>query len=160
MSPMCSADGRGVSELSMPEQSRRIDNWNNGANYLINDTYLSHDVASSMSYDIYGFQYYTVSISHIQLIPWNSKSTHHSWSVKNIVNLNLRNKIQWILQQNSYIFIQENAFEDVICEMVAIFSRGRWVWSQNVIPMMELPWMPSDNFTGCLLSAIGSMMRI
>ena len=33
-------------------------------------------------------------------------------------------KLQWNLNQNSSIFIQENAFENVICKMAAILSRG------------------------------------
>ena len=32
------------------------------------------------------------------------------------------NKFQWKLKQNSYIFIQENAFENVIWERSAILS--------------------------------------
>ena len=36
-------------------------------------------------------------------------------------------KCQWNLSKNSKIFIQENAFENVVCEMAAILSRGRWV---------------------------------
>ena len=38
----------------------------------------------------------------------------------NMVNLKLRNKFQLNLKQNSHIFFQENAFENVIGEMVAI----------------------------------------
>ena len=32
-----------------------------------------------------------------------------------------------ILRRNSYIFIQENSFENVVCEMAAILSRPQWV---------------------------------
>ena len=39
----------------------------------------------------------------------------------NTVNSDLRNKFQWNIKQNSYIFIQENAFENV-CETTAILS--------------------------------------
>ena len=39
-----------------------------------------------------------------------------------IINLTLRNKLQWNLYQNFYIFIQENAFENVVCEMASILS--------------------------------------
>ena len=35
----------------------------------------------------------------------------------------LRNKLQWNLNLNSNIFIQENAFESNVCEMTAILSR-------------------------------------
>ena len=34
-----------------------------------------------------------------------------------------KNKLQWNLKQNSNFFIQENAFENVVCEMVAILYR-------------------------------------
>ena len=33
------------------------------------------------------------------------------------------NKLQWNLNRNSYIFIQENAFEDVAWKMASILSR-------------------------------------
>ena len=45
----------------------------------------------------------------------------------NIVNWNLRNKLQWNLKRNSYIFIHKNAFENVVCEMAAICSRPQCV---------------------------------
>ena len=44
-----------------------------------------------------------------------------------IVNWALRNKLQWNLNRNSYIFIQENAFENVVCEMASILSRPQCV---------------------------------
>ena len=33
------------------------------------------------------------------------------------------NKFQWNFIENSKLFIQENAFENVVCEMAAILSR-------------------------------------
>ena len=45
----------------------------------------------------------------------------------NIVNLTLRNKLQWNVNWNSYIFIQENAFENVVCKMAAILSQPQCV---------------------------------
>ena len=45
----------------------------------------------------------------------------------NVVNWNLRNKLLWNSYRNSYIFIQENAFENVVCKMVAILSRHQCV---------------------------------
>ena len=52
----------------------------------------------------------------------------HYWNqCWNIVNLNLRNKLQWNLKRNSCIFIQENAFENVVCEMASILSRPQCV---------------------------------
>ena len=49
---------------------------------------------------------------------------------RNMVNLDLLNKLQWNIKQNSYVFIQENAFESVVCNMAAILSRtqcGRYI---------------------------------
>ena len=37
------------------------------------------------------------------------------------------NKLQWNFNQNAKLFIHKNAFENVVCQMVAILSRGRWV---------------------------------
>ena len=45
----------------------------------------------------------------------------------NIVNWTLRNKFQWNFNRNSNIFIQENALENVICEMASILSRPQCV---------------------------------
>ena len=38
-----------------------------------------------------------------------------------------RNTHQWNFNQNTNIFIYENAPENIVCEMAAILSRGRWV---------------------------------
>ena len=46
----------------------------------------------------------------------------------NIVNLTLGNKFQWNLNRNSFIFTQENAFENVVWKMTAILS----LWFQSV----------------------------
>ena len=63
-----------------------------------------------------------------------SKLGHHwfwkwlgAWSEPNnylnqcwhIVNWTPTNKLQWNCNRNSYVFIQENAFKNVICEMAA-----------------------------------------
>ena len=56
-----------------------------------------------------------------------SAPCHNLSQCWNIVNRNLRNTHQWNLKQNSHIFIQENAFENVICEMMTISSRPRCV---------------------------------
>ena len=45
----------------------------------------------------------------------------------NIDNCTPENKFQWNLNQNSYIFIQENAFENVVWKMAAILSRPQSV---------------------------------
>ena len=43
-----------------------------------------------------------------------------------------RNKLQWNINQNSYIFIQENPFENVVWKMVAIFSWPQCVMNTGV----------------------------
>ena len=44
-----------------------------------------------------------------------------------IVNWTLGNKFQWNFNQNTKLFIHENASENVVCEMAVILSRGKWV---------------------------------
>ena len=39
-------------------------------------------------------------------------------------NWTLRNRPQWKLDQNAELFIHENASENIVCEMLSIFSRG------------------------------------
>ena len=41
-----------------------------------------------------------------------------------IVNWTLRNTLQWNSNQDTKFFIHENAFENAVCEMAAILSRG------------------------------------
>ena len=62
-----------------------------------------------------------------------SQYLNQHWS---IVNWTLRNKIQRNFNRNSNIFIQQNAHETVICDMVSILSQPQWVnahsvWSSN-----------------------------
>ena len=49
-----------------------------------------------------------------------SAPSHYLNQCCNIVNLTLRNKIQWNLNRNSYFFINENAFENVVWKIAAI----------------------------------------
>ena len=44
-----------------------------------------------------------------------------------LIMLLIRNKLQWNLIQNSYIFIQENAIESVVWKVAAILFRPQWV---------------------------------
>ena len=53
-----------------------------------------------------------------------------------IVNWTMRNKLKWNSNQNIKLFIHGNAFKNVVCEMVAILSRGRWV---NPIAIRNAP---------------------
>ena len=56
-----------------------------------------------------------------------SAPSHYLHQCWNIVNWTIRNKILWNFNQNTKLFIHENAFENIVCQMAAILSRGRWV---------------------------------
>ena len=68
----------------------------------------------------------------------------HQWSVPShylnqclfIVNWNRQNKFQWNSNLNSYIFIEENAYENVVWKKAAILSRPQCVNSR------PLSWVP------------------
>ena len=60
------------------------------------------------------------------LVAWSAPS-HYRNQWWNIINWNLKNKLQWNFKQNSYIFIQDNAFENVVWKMVAILSQPQCV---------------------------------
>ena len=70
------------------------------------------------------------SISIRALNPWLdawSAPSHYLNQCWNIVNWTLGNKLQWKPNRNLYIFIQENAFENIVWEMVAVLSRPQCV---------------------------------
>ena len=52
---------------------------------------------------------------------WKLINFDYLYQCWNIVNWTLRNKLQCNDNQNSWIFIQENAFENVVWKMAAIF---------------------------------------
>ena len=56
-----------------------------------------------------------------------------------IVNWTLRNKLQWNSDQNTKLFINEDASENTVCEKAAILSRGRWVnhiaWNGRLVKL-------------------------
>ena len=55
------------------------------------------------------------------------------------------NELQWNFNRNSYIFIQENLLEKVVCEMVAIWSRPQYVKQlQRVWRFPNLPLTCDD----------------
>ena len=49
----------------------------------------------------------------------------------NIVDWAFRNKLPWNLNRNPNIFIQEIAFENVVCKIASILSRPQWVKATN-----------------------------
>ena len=79
-------------------------------------------------------------------------SVNQCW---NVFNLNPMNKIQWNFNQNLNFFIQENALENVVCEMAAILSRGRWVnwlWPSDAI-WCRRTWSTLVQVMDCCLMA-------
>ena len=67
-----------------------------------------------------------------------SAPSHYLNQCRYIVNSNLSNKLQWNLKHNSYIFIQENAFENVVCKMASISSRPQWVNREDFSDLCHL----------------------
>ena len=53
--------------------------------------------------------------------------SHYLNQCWNIVNWTIGNKLQWNFNRNENIFIQENAFENIVWKMAAILSRPQWV---------------------------------
>ena len=72
------------------------------------------------------------------------------WDI--IVNWTLRNILQWNFNQNIKFFLHKNAYENIVCEMAAILSRGRWVnsavYSENVT-ICRRYWLkpPTDSWS-------------
>ena len=58
----------------------------------------------------------------IWLVAWTAPS-HYLNQCWNTVNWTIGNKLQWNFNRNPNIFIQENAFENVGCEIASILSR-------------------------------------
>ena len=65
--------------------------------------------------------------------------SHYLNQCWNIVNWPLMNKLQWNFNRNSYIFIQENTFERVVSEMVAMLSRPQCVKCQEICSHSGIP---------------------
>ena len=71
----------------------------------------------------------------------------------NIVYSKLRDKLKWTLQRDSYIFILENVFENVVCEVAAISCRSqsvKWKWA------IFCPECPSKVFSRSYISMMTS----
>ena len=77
-----------------------------------------------------GIHQWTVNSLHKGPVTWAAQS-HYLNQCWNIVNCTLGNKRRRNFNRNQHIFIQENAFENVICEMAASLTRPQYV---NTIP--------------------------
>ena len=56
-----------------------------------------------------------------------SAPSHYPNQCSLIVNWTLRNKLHWNSNRNCNILIDRNAFENAVCKMATILSRGIWV---------------------------------
>ena len=89
------------------------------------------------------------------LVAWSAPS-HHLNQCWIIVNWTLRNKLWWNRNRNSNIFIQENAFESVVCETAAILSLPQCV--NAIYISWYIWWAPHHRTTmnkvnsGCWIS--------
>ena len=66
------------------------------------------------------------------LVAWSAPS-HYLNQCWIVVNWTLKNIFQWKSNQNTTIFIEENARQNVVCEMASILSRPQcvnifWLW--------------------------------
>ena len=85
-------------------------------------------------------------VTHIWVSKLNIIDSSVAWSEPShylnqcwiIVNWTLGNKLQWNLNRNSSIFIQENAFECVVCETAAILSWPQCVYDVTFILFEKL----------------------
>ena len=60
------------------------------------------------------------------LVAWAAPS-HYLNQCWHVVNWTIRNKLQWIFNYNTCIYIEENTLENVVWEMAAILSRPQCV---------------------------------
>ena len=80
-----------------------------------------------------------------------------------IVSWTFRNKLQYNYNQNTKLFIHENASEKSVCEIAAMLSRGRWVelthetlfdcdsHSHSILCLRVTQWSLSDETVEVLL---------
>ena len=72
-----------------------------------------------------------------------------------IINWTLGNKLQWNFNQNTRLFIHENASENIICEMAAILSRGDELTHRGLNKTAGSSWKRiSSKENGCPLIPI------
>ena len=82
-----------------------------------------------------------ICISKFTIIVAYSAPSHYLNQWWNIVNSKLRNKFQWNLNPNSYVFKQENAFENVVWKMSAILSRPQCVKVWDDCPIKKFRYI-------------------
>ena len=108
-----------------------------------------------------------------QAIIWTNAGVVLIWPLGTTFseNLTLRNNLQWKFNRNCNIFIQENAFESVVCEMTVTLSRPQRVkWCHSIdgsarayvrdsprIPAHLIPPIPLPTLTLCCVHPQGNL---
>ena len=105
--------------------------------YIRNQTKLLRNVYSFQLNDETEWRIY-ICISN-WLVVWSVPSCYLN-QCYNIANWTLRNKLQWHFDRNSSIFVQENAFEGIVCEMAAILFRPQCVDNNSQWKPKLLQW--------------------
>ena len=74
----------------------------------------------------YMCQWIVSALVQIMLVAYSTPCHYlnHCWA---IINWTLTDKLQWNFNQNTKLFIYKNTPENIIWEMAAILSRGKWV---------------------------------
>ena len=72
------------------------------------------------------------------------------WTSAGILFIWIRNKLQWTITRNSYIFMQENAFENVLCQMSAILSRPQCATALNLPLFYDSMMLPAYFHPPCM----------
>ena len=94
---------------------------------LLDPRYLTHRPQMPYIYT-YIYIYIYISVNQVSIGSDNGFSApcHYLNRCWVIVNWALTNQIQWRLYQNKHIFIHENAYWNIVCEIATVLSRGRW----------------------------------
>ena len=77
--------------------------------------------------EIHGCVLSPIATDALVLVLMHQAISNQCWPNSHFIGKRLENKHQWNLNHNTKLFIHENAFENIICEIAAILSRERWV---------------------------------
>ena len=89
------------------------------------------------------------------LVAWPVPS-HYLNQCLHIVNWTLGIKLQWNFSRNSNIFIHENAFESIVCEMATILSWPQCVKLHRLSDISNIFSLMRQQFSKWLTGAVNS----
>ena len=83
---------------------------------------------------IYASEHYAMTGSDTGSVP-----SYYPNQYRLIVDRTLKNQFYWDFNQHAHIFIHGNGFDKVLCNIMAIMSRGhRWVWTHRCTGVVPL----------------------